>query len=152
MKNSEYHKILQMAIRNEIEAYEFYLNASLKAVSDNLKGTFRELAEEELNHKRTLEGFVMNESLNLNFKTSTSDYKIAESTKLPPLTSDMSFAEGIALAMKKEEEAMQMYQGFADTIEDQNQKEVFLQLAIMEQGHKVRLEDIYTNAAYIEAW
>ncbi len=152
MNNADYHRILKMAIQNEIEAYEFYLSASLKAKSDNLKGTFRELAEEELNHKRTLEGFVMNESLKLNFKASTSDYKIAESTELPPLTSDMSFAEGIALAMKKEEEAMLMYQGFADAIENQNEKEVFLQLAIMEQGHKVRLENIYTNAAYTEVW
>jgi len=152
MKNIDYKDILKLAINNEIEAYEFYLNASLKAKFENLKSTFRELAEEEKNHKRTLEAFLHNDSLKMNFKDSPADYRVTESIELPTLTSDMSFAEGIALAMKKEQEAMEMYRKFADAIQEPDQKNTFLQLSKMEQGHKARLEDLYTNAAYIEAW
>ncbi|HNS18542.1 MAG TPA: ferritin family protein [Bacteroidales bacterium] len=152
MDSTGYKDILRMAIQNEIEAYEFYLGASLKAESETLKSTFRELADEEMNHRRTLEGFLHNDSLKLHFKESQSDYKVSEGTQLPPLTGDMSFADGIALAMKKEEEAMEMYRKFADASDEPGQKNTFLQLSKMEQGHKVRLEEIYTNAAYLEVW
>ncbi|MBW6459122.1 MAG: ferritin family protein [Bacteroidales bacterium] len=152
MNSGNYKDILKMAINNEVEAYEFYRHAAEKAASENLKSTFRELAEEEMTHKHILEAFLNNESLRLNFKESKSDYKVSEATELPPLTNDMSFADGIALAMKKEEEAMAMYKQFADASEDLNQKNTFLQLSKMEQGHKVKLEELYTNAAHIEAW
>ncbi len=148
----DYKEILKMAINNEVEAFEFYLGTSLKSQSVTLKTTFLELAEEEKNHKRILEGFLHDDSIQMNFKESKADYKVSESTPLPPLTSDMSFADGIALAMKKEEEAMEMYRKFADASEEPGQKNTFLQLSKMEQGHKVRLEHIFTNAAHIEEW
>ncbi|MDX9929692.1 MAG: ferritin family protein [Bacteroidales bacterium] len=152
MKTLDYKEILKLAIRNEIEAYEFYHSAAVKARTENLESTFRELAGEEMNHRRTLEGFLLNESLTLNFKNSRDDFKVSESVELPPLTTDMSFADGVALAMKKEEEAMDMYKKFAAASEDPGQKSTFLQLAAMEQGHKLKLEDLYTNAAFVEAW
>ena len=64
----------------------------------------------------------------------------------------MAFKDAIALAMKKEQEAMEMYQQFADASEGAKQKETFLELAKMEKGHKVRLEGIYTDIAFIEVW
>jgi len=146
-----YKEILKTAINNEVEAYEFYTNASLKSVNQILKDIFRELAEEELKHKKLLEGFLKDNSLKMNFKTDA-DYKISESVELPKLTKEMSFSDGIALAMKKEEEAMMMYQKFADATADKDQKNTFLQLAKMEKTHKTRLEDMYTNAAYNEVW
>jgi rubrerythrin len=64
----------------------------------------------------------------------------------------MKFVDAIVLAMKKEEEAMIMYRRFADASSNPEQKEMFLQLARMEQGHKARLETIYTDTAFVEAW
>jgi len=64
----------------------------------------------------------------------------------------MSFADAIALAMKKEEEAMLMYTRFAEASTDEKQKEMFTQLALMEKGHKVKLENIYSSTAYTEVW
>lgn len=151
MTTEQYKEILKMAINNEVEAYEFYLNASKRSKTDNLKATFNELAEEELNHKKTLEGFLSNDSKQMQFQTVT-DYKIAESSDLPTLTSEMSFAEGIMLAIKKEQEAMEMYSKFAEASTEDNQKKMFIQLAVMEQGHKVKLEELYSNTAYTEVW
>jgi rubrerythrin len=152
MDNTNSRKTLEMAINNEIEAYVFYIDAAKKAKDKNLKDIFTELAEEEQGHKRTLEAFLKNDSLKLNFKQSQADYKVSESVELPALKTDMSFVDGVALAMKKEEEAMQMYQKFADASTDANQKSTFLQLAKMEQGHKVKLEELYNNSAFVEAW
>lgn len=50
------------------------------------------------------------------------------------------------------QEAMEMYQQFADASEGAKQKETFLELAKMEKGHKVRLEGIYTDIAFTEVW
>ena len=56
------------------------------------------------------------------------------------------------IAIKKELEAMQMYTQLAKTSAEEGQKALFTELASMERGHKSRLEDIYTNMAFPEAW
>lgn len=150
MKN--YKEILKMAVANEVEAYEFYRDAAAKMKDPSMKKTFEELADEESGHKVLLEGYLSNEMKNMKFNEEK-DYKVAETVEAPQtLSTDMAFKDAIALAMKKEQEAMEMYQNFADASEGAKQKETFLELAKMEKGHKVRLEDIYTNVAFIEVW
>lgn len=140
-----------MAVNKEIEAYEFYKAASEKISDESLKSVFADLAKEELKHKALLQGYLKNEGKELKFDE-TKDYKISETVEEKALSMDMSFADAIALAMKKEEEAMNMYNQFADISIDEEQKGAFLELAKMELGHKARLEEIYTNAAYVEVW
>ena len=150
MKN--YKEILKMAVGNEVEAYEFYRDAAAKMKDPAMKKTFQELADEESGHKVLLEGYLSNEMKDMKF-SDEKDYKVAETVEAPQaLSTDMAFKDAIALAMKKEQEAMEMYQHFADASEEAKQKETFLELAKMEKGHKVRLEDIYTNIAFIEVW
>lgn len=150
MKN--YKEILKMAVGNEVEAYEFYRDAAAKMKDPAMKKTFQELADEESGHKVLLEGYLSNEMKDMKF-SEEKDYKVAETVEAPQaLSTDMAFKDAIALAMKKEQEAMEMYQQFADASEGAKQKETFLELAKMEKGHKVRLEDIYTNIAFIEVW
>ena len=141
-----------MAVGNEVEAYEFYRDAAAKMKDPAMKKTFIELADEESGHKVLLEGYLSNEMKDMKF-SDEKDYKVAETVEAPQaLSTDMAFKDAIALAMKKEQEAMEMYQLFADASEEAKQKETFLELAKMEKGHKVRLEDIYTNIAFIEVW
>ena len=150
MKN--YKEILKMAVGNEVEAYEFYRDAAAKMKDPAMKKTFMELADEESGHKVLLEGYLNNEMKDMKF-SDEKDYKVAETVEAPQaLSTDMAFKDAIALAMKKEQEAMEMYQQFADASEGAKQKETFLELAKMEKGHKVRLEGIYTDIAFIEVW
>ena len=150
MKN--YKEILKMAVGNEVEAYEFYRDAAAKMKDPAMKKTFQELADEESGHKVLLEGYLSNEMKDMKF-SEEKDYKVAETVEAPQaLSTDMAFKDAIALAMKKEQEAMEMYQQFADASEEAKQKETFLELAKMEKGHKVRLEGIYTDIAFIEVW
>ena len=110
-----------------------------------------ELAKDEAKHKLTLEGFLTKAPEKLHFSESK-DYKVVDAIPTPPLTPDLKPIDGIVIAIKKELEAMQMYTQLANTSTDGEQKNIFLELASMERGHKSRLEDIYTNMAFPEVW
>ena len=149
MKN--YKEILKMAVENEVEAHDFYKDAASKTDNTVLKNTFEELAGEEKKHKQLLESYLEKNVDSMKFDE-TKDFHVAEGVEKQKLTTEMNFKDAIALAMKKEQGAMEMYQQFADASEDDAQKQTFQELVKMEQGHKTRLEEIYTNAAFAEVW
>ena len=150
MNVEEYKKIISDAVGDEKEAYEFYSGVAEKVNDRNLKDIFRELADEEKKHEKSLSGFISDMRL-MHFHEKK-DYKISQSIEKPHLSLNMKPSDAIALAMKKEEEAMNMYTELANCSNNQQQKEVFQALANMEKGHKVKLEDMYTNMAFPEAW
>ena len=80
------------------------------------------------------------------------DYKVGDTLPSPPLTADLKPLDGLVLAIKKELEAMQMYTQLANLAKDTETQLLFSQLANMERGHKARLEDLYTEMAFPEAW
>jgi rubrerythrin len=150
MKAEAYKRVISMAVENEIEAYDFYTAVGEKVNDPNLKSIFKSLADEEKKHRNFLQG-LLSQSKPLCFDE-TKDYKIAETVDKPKLSLGMKPADAIALAMKNEEEAMNMYTELAGSSADKEQKEMFESLARMEQGHKVKLEGMYTNMAFPEAW
>lgn len=152
MALTPYESIISSAIDNEIEAYDFYYALSQKNLDSATKDIFVELAKEEKDHRNILTAFLRNPDKPLKFKPAPDDFKVAESVDLPPLSLEMKPVDAIALAMKKEEEAMRAYLAFAEESDNAAQKGVFEELAKMEQGHKAKLEDIYTNMAFPEAW
>lgn len=151
MNKEKYSEILKMAISNEIEAYDFYNGVSGKVKDASLKSIFSELAQEEKKHRQILEGYFNNPSKPLVFKE-TADYKVSESVELPELTMDMQPSSAIALAMKKEEEAKNLYEKLAIASKDDDQAKTFNELANMEKEHKSKLEDVYTSMAFPEVW
>jgi rubrerythrin len=152
MANTDnYINILSMAIENEVEAYEFYLGVSQKVEDANLKSIFKELAEQELGHKDLLSSYLNNNARPLSF-IQIPDYKVSETVAKPKLSMQMKPADAIALAMKNEEEAMNMYKDLADSSSDKEQKNLFMNLSNKEKSHKAQLEDLYTNMAFPEVW
>ena len=107
------------------------------------------MAEDELKHKIFLEGFLTG-GKPFHFAEVT-DYEVPNFEK-PKLSIGMKPYDAIGLAMKEEEKAMQMYQALADSSTSQDRKKMFLALANMERGHKVKLEELYTSMAYPEVW
>jgi rubrerythrin len=146
-----YKKILSMAIGREVESYSFYRSAADKVKDANLKKMFTELAGEETKHRQFLEGLIAKPPQSLHFDTHK-DYKVADAIPTPPLTTSLKPLDGMVIAIKKELEAMQMYTQLSKLSTDAEQKKLFAELATMEKGHKTRLEDIYTNMAFPEAW
>lgn len=151
MNNNKYKKIISSAIEREIEAFTFYQSVSKKAKDKSIKSIFSKLAEEEQEHRHTLEGFLAKAPEKMHFSESK-DYKIVDALVTPSLTADLKPVEGIIIAIKNELEAMQIYTQLANVSTGAAQKKIFLELATMERGHKSKLEDIYTNMAFPEVW
>ncbi|PKL59796.1 MAG: ferritin [Methanomicrobiales archaeon HGW-Methanomicrobiales-4] len=151
MKNEEFKKILLMAIDREVDSYALYTALADKVKDVALKTTFRELAKEETMHRKTLQEYLTGSRKELKFDE-VKDYKLSNILDSPSPSSDMKPLDGLKLAIKKEEEAMEMYEKLADASADPEQKKIFTELAKMERGHKGRLEDLYTNSAFVEAW
>jgi len=68
------------------------------------------------------------------------------------LSADMKPVDAIALAMKKEEEAVKAYTHLASSVNDRALQRIYTELAQMEKEHKARMEDLYTNMAFGEVW
>lgn len=152
MKNKAFINIIESAVENEVEAYEFYKDAEKKVKSESLRDLFKELAEEELEHKSFLKDFLKSDAEKIKLNHDFKDYKVSETIDKPKLSVEMDFSDAIALAIKNEEEAMEMYNDLAQACTDQKEKDLFLGLKDMEQMHKARLEEIYVDAAFGEVW
>lgn len=151
MSNKDLVAIIKMAIENEIDAYEFYTAAAQKINDASATSLFLELAAEEKKHQEILSNLDLS-----NFEKIPTDklpdFGIAEQIDKPVLSIDMTFVDAISLAIKNEEEAMLLYAGLALASDDAEQQKLFNSLSEMEKGHKARLEEIYSNAAYAEMW
>jgi len=151
MKADDAKRIISTAIDREVESFTFYQSITDKVKSPALKSLFAELAGEEKKHREFLQGMLSKDISKMRFDPSH-DYKVADTLPPTPLTVDMKPIEGIIVAIKKELEAMQMYTQLAGLSKDVETQLLFSQLANMERGHKARLEDLYVNMAFPEAW
>ena len=151
MKADDAKKVIEDAITKEIEAYTFYRGVADKVKDKALKDLFAELAGEEKKHREFLQGMLTKDIAKMKFDASH-DYKVGDNLPTPDLNVGMKPLEGLVVAIKKELQAMQMYTQLAKLAKDTETQLLFSQLANMERGHKARLEDIYTNMAFPEAW
>ena len=151
MDKKTYRQILDDAIQGENEAHQFYLAIAKKTHDNFLEELFLSLSEEEKKHRHILEKFRDNPSKTISF-TKVPDYHVAETIEEPALTLDMKPVDAIALAMKKEQAAMQHYSQLADACTDPDQKKVFSELAAMERKHKNKMEAAFVDIGYPEVW
>ena len=87
----------------------------------------------------------------LSFKK-TKDYKLSETIPDPDMSGKVKMADIFAVAMKREERAVDMYLKLAADTADPAMKKVFTELSEMERGHKQRLEQAYIDVAFVEVW
>jgi rubrerythrin len=151
MNLEQYKQIIEFAIVGEKEAQEFYTAAAYKVNDPYLKQMFEQFAQDEKGHEKILKGILSKDAIGLYFNEGE-DYKVSETVDAPKLTTDMNPADAIALAMKKEEEAMKQYNDLAEACKDPGQKTVFLDLAAMERAHKLKMEKAFVDIGYTEVW
>jgi len=152
MKKTEFDRILDIGIKRETEAHEFYQEVVEKIEDRALKQIFQDLADQELGHKNMLENFKNNPDVQVKMSTPAVDFGLAETIALPELSTEMSPAEAFALAMKKEQQAVEFYRYLASYTNDEEIKKLILEMANMELNHKQMLENAYTDVAYVEAF
>ena len=152
MDQMQIEQILSAAIMREVEAHEFYQQVADRAKDMSVKEVFQQLAKEELGHQELLEGFKYNPTKIMKIQAPSADYKVAETTALPELSIEMKPADAIALAMKKEQQAVEFYRSMSAAATDADIKGMFENLANMELGHKHRLENVFVEIGYPEVF
>ncbi len=152
MIETNVNKLIDFAIEQEYEAYNFYKAASEKVANPGVKKIFHELAQEEQGHASLLEMYKKNEIIADIFKCQTIDYKITETQDMPSLSILMKPSEAIVIAMKRELQSADLYRVLASNTIRDKEKEALLNLANMEMGHKHRLENIFVEIGYPEVF
>ncbi len=143
--------ILKAAILREEEAFQFYTLVSERVEGRAVKEIFDQLAQDELGHKTFLQACLRDPQIAARLPVPT-DYKVAEATSEPTLSLDMKPADALAVAMKKEQRAAEFYQELASAASDATFRSMFENLARMELGHKTRIENMFVDIGYPEAF
>jgi rubrerythrin len=142
--------ILDRAIANEEESEAFYRQAAGQVSSPETRDALQALAEEEGEHRRLLGEF--REGRRPLPEGSPQVGSLVESFGAPPFSATMSPADAFLLAANKERLAVQRYDGWAALYQEGSERELLRRLAEMERQHLARVEAMFSNAAFPEAW
>ena len=138
--------ILDYAIEQEDEANSFYTHLAQDVQKAELREALKSFAADEFQHKLHLEG-VRDGQVELT-PEEVGSLNIAEHLKSVPLRANMNYKELLALAIKKEEKAEQLYLKLAQVTKRPKVKELFTLLAQEEARHKLNLEIEYDLEAF----
>ena len=133
--------ILDYAIEREVQANIFYKKLAKTVEKPDVRATIKTFALDEYRHKLQLEGikdgcltFEHNEVESLGLADSLDDLKP---------NAEMNYKELLAFAIKKEDDAHRMYIQLSQCTEQEEFKELFIQLAHEEAEHRFGLEFEY---------
>ncbi len=132
-------EILDYAISKEEEAAALYTELAEKMDRPGMRDAFLEFAKEEEGHKRHLESVKAGELPALTVRQ-VQGLGIAEHLAETEPSANMTYAESLALVIKAEQAACELYTGLAETTDDPNLSSVFTALAGEEAKHIRRFE------------
>lgn len=135
-------EVLDFAISEEEEAYEFYRGWKEKLSLPASQKVFDELAKEELKHKSLLLEVKNGKKFQPSGEKVT-DLKIAETVDNVNASPDSDYQDALIISMKKEKEAFRLYSDLAALSRDEEIQNLFQTLAQEEAKHKMKLEILY---------
>ena len=136
-------EILDFAIAREAEASEFYTELAAKMQNPAMRKVFEGFATEELGHKMKLEAAKASELVLP--QQEVQSLGIADYVVDVEAAPDMTYADALVLAMKKEKAAYRLYIDLAAVAEAEELTDMFLALAQQEAKHKLRFEIEYDD-------
>jgi rubrerythrin len=137
-------EILDFAINQEQEAYEFYEKLGAGMARAWMKEVFAKFAKEELGHKMKLTEIKQGKQM-LPAERKVLDLKISDYLVDVEPGADLDYQKALITAMKKEKKAFKMYNDLADAAPNESLRDVFLALAQEEAKHKLRFELEYDD-------
>ena len=142
-------EILDMAIRREEVAYDFYMDIHQKVDDSTVKDTVEFIAGEEKKHKAFLvsykEGQYGADSLRM---ADVVEYKLAEYLEEPEVSQTSSSQEIYLVAAHREGRSHQFYLELANMHQDSELKTMLQKMANEELKHKEKMEYLYANTAF----
>ena len=151
MDPEKFDKVMLDAIAEEIAARDFYGRVAQQVKDPHVAAMFAQFSKDENEHSVTLETFRFNPLARVEFAR-VQDYLVAEQEPEVAPSLDMSPKDALRLAIKKEQQSAELYRRLAEGATDKELKRMYTELAEMERGHKVKLEELFVNAAYPESW
>jgi rubrerythrin len=146
----EMDSIIDRAIANEEASAEFYQRAAALVASPDTKEALESLARDEVEHKALLQEFRSGARPLPEGESPAGT--LVEAMGTPEFSPDMSPADAFLLAANKERLAVEMYENWARLYPSGPEHEVLLKLAEVERRHKVRVEAMFSDAAFPEVW
>ena len=137
-------KILDFAISKEIESEKFYRRLANEADNQTMRDVFDKFATEELRHKMKLESIKQQGEIKLN-EREVKNLGIADYVVDVQPQPEMSYADILILAMKREKAAYRLYLNLAAIALSEELTNTFLLLAQEEAKHKLRFEIEYDD-------
>ena len=144
-------EILDMAIRREEVAYDFYMDIYKKVEDATVRETVEFIAGEEKKHKAFLvsykEGKYGADSLRM---ADVVEYKLAEYLEEPEIANTSSREEVYLVAAHREARSYQFYTELANMHGDSELKTMLLKMANEELKHKEKMDYLYSNTAFAQ--
>ncbi len=146
----EMEAVIKSAIAQEEMSHDFYRRLAEAVSHAETKETLQYLAKEELEHKHFLQSCLTAEGCKLVGRPQ--EVHLAEMLEAPAFHPEMSPKEALVIAMKREEGSHRFYQALA-ALQPPGEIRAFLEkMAQMELAHKEKMEYLYDNMAFPEAW
>ena len=136
--------VLTFAIRREHDAHELYLMFRDMVKDPGAKALLEDLANQELGHKNLLENAMKGGNIErIGGKKEVKDLNLSDYMVTEEVGPESSPQDVMLFAMKKEEEAYNLYHMLLGNYEGTEIEDLFARLAQEEQGHKATLEREY---------
>ena len=144
MEEKKFMEIVQFAIQREIESINFYGKASKMVKLSGTKELFSDFMKQEEGHKKKLEG-VQAGKIVLGKIEKIPNLKISDYLVDSELKPDISYAEILRIAMKREERSVKLYTDLNEKNENQTLTNLFAFLIQEESKHKYYIEKLYDD-------
>jgi rubrerythrin len=144
MDEKKFHEMIQFAIQREIESMDFYNRACKLVKHSGTKDLFLDFVKQEKGHKEKLEkaeaGKILLGKIEKIPNLKISDYMV--DAELKP---NLSYADILRIAMKREERSVKLYSDLNEKNEEESLKKLFIFLIQEESKHKYAIEKIYDD-------
>jgi rubrerythrin len=135
---STLNDLLDVVIRDEINAQKFYMILSEKSEDQKLKKFFISLANEEKGHELILHDMKSMEIFDGSVEIDEESLEEVEGAHIiddAELIDDMTIEDGFQIAMKREIKAVQVYRQMAETTENEEIMKLLFRMVSDEQRH-----------------
>jgi rubrerythrin len=144
MDEKQFKKMIQFAIGREIDAINFYNQANKMVKHSGTKELFLDFMKQEEGHKKKLEG-VLAGKVEVAKIEKVPNLKISDYMVDGELRPDISYADILRIAMKREERSVKLYTDLMEQSQDAALNNLFTFLVQEESKHKYALEKIYDD-------
>ena len=144
MDQKKFEKIIQFAIKRESESMDFYDRASRLVKHSGTKDLFLDFMKQEEGHKKKLEAVRVGK-IELGKIEKIPNLKISDYMVEAELKPDVSYAEILRIAMKREERSVKLYTDLNEKNLDETLKSLFTFLIQEESKHKYHIERLYDD-------